>query len=108
MPLTTDFKQTVQRRLKRDAAYRRAMLREAIECFLAGDVQTGKLLLRDFINATVGFGPLGRAMKRSPKSLMRMLGPKGNPQAQNLFDIVRLLQRKEGVRLRVRSVSEAA
>ena len=32
---------------------------------------------------------------------MRMLGPKGNPQARNLFGVIEHLQRAEGVRLRV-------
>ena len=30
-----------------------------------------------------------------------MLGPTGNPQAKNLFEIVSYLQRAEGVRLEV-------
>ena len=84
MALTRDFKETVQARVKRDAAFRKALLREAIESFLSGDVETGKAVLRDFINATVGFTKLGQAMHRSPKSLMRMLGPTGNPHAKNL------------------------
>jgi hypothetical protein len=33
------------------------------------------------------------------KSLMRMLGPKGNPQARNLFDVIARLQRNEGLQL---------
>ena len=79
------------------------MLREGIENFLAGDVETGKIILRDFINATVGFIKLGTATRRPAKSLMRMLGPRGNPQARNLFEIVAYLQRAEGVRFEVRS-----
>jgi len=60
-------------------------------------------VLRDYINATVGFAKLGEVTRRSPKSLMRMFGPSGNPQARNLFEIVAYLQKKEGVRLEVRS-----
>ena len=108
MALTRDFKLTVQARAKRDAAFRKALLREAIDTFLSGDVESGKAVLRDFINATVGFSRLGRTMHRSPKSLMRMLGPAGNPQAKNLFEIVALLQRRERVRLKVQSASTAA
>lgn len=103
MALTRDFKETIRARAQRDANFRRALLREGIERFLAGDVETGKTVLRDYINATVGFEELGAIMDRSPKSLMRMLGPKGNPQARNLFDIVAYLQKKEGVRFEVRS-----
>lgn len=102
MALTRDFKQTIRARARRDAAFRRALLREGVASFLAGDVETGKTVLRDYINATVGFEELGASLRRSPKSLMRMFGPLGNPQARNLFDIVAYLQKKEGVRLEVR------
>jgi DNA-binding phage protein len=107
MPLTRDFKITIQARVKRDPAFRRALLREAIESLLAGDVETGKIVLRDFVNATVGFAKLGKATHHSPKSLMRMLGPKGNPSAKNLFEIVAYLQRQERVRLKVSSSAAA-
>ena len=103
MALTRDFKETIQARVRCDAAFRKALLQEGIESLLAGDVETGKTVLRDYINATVGFEELGAVTHRSPKSLMRMFGPKGNPQARNLFEIVAYLQRKEGVRLEVRS-----
>jgi hypothetical protein len=103
MPLTRDFKETIRARVKRDPSFRKALLREGIENFLSGDVETGKIILRDFINATVGFTKLSNVMHRSAKSLMRMLGPRGNPQARNLFEIVAYLQHAEGVRFEVRS-----
>jgi hypothetical protein len=92
MALTRDFKETIRARVKRDPGFRKALLREGIDNFLSGDVETGKIILRDFINATVGF-----------TKLMRMLGPRGNPQARNLFEIVAYLQQAEGVRFEVRS-----
>ena len=104
MPLTRDFKETIRERARRDAAFREALLREAIDALLAGDVETGKTVPRAYINATVGFDKLASVTKKSPKSLMRMLGPKGNPQARNFFEIVAYLQKKEGVRLQVRSI----
>ena len=103
MALTRDFKETIRASVKRDPGFRKALLREGIENFLSGDVETGKIILRDFINATVGFTKLSGVTRRSPKSLMRMLGPRGNPQARNLFKIVAYLQRAEGVRFEVRS-----
>src|SRR5882724_360083 len=108
MALTRDFKETVQARVKRDPAFRKALLQEAIESFLSGDVETGKSVLRDFINAAVGFSKLGRAMHRSPKSLMRMLGPSGNPSANSLFEMVAYLQGHERVRFKVQSRRRAA
>lgn len=103
MALTRDFKETVQSRVRRDLAFRKALLREGVESLLAGDVETGKTVLRDYINATVGFEELGMVVHRSPKSLMRMFSPKGNPQARNLFEVVAYLQEREGTRLEVRS-----
>jgi hypothetical protein len=59
-------------------------LKEAVDALLSGDMDTGKIVLRDYINATVGFDKLATATKKSSKSLMRMLGPKGNPGSQLL------------------------
>jgi len=102
MALTRDFKETIRARVQRDPGFREALLREGIENFLSGDVETGKIILRDFINATVGFPKLSEITHRSAKSLMRMLGPRGNPQARNLFEIVKYLQEAEGVQFEVR------
>ena len=72
---------------------------------LAGDIDAGKIVLRDYINATVGFDELGEATHKSPKSLMRMFGPGGNPQARNLFEIVAYLQKNEGLRITTRTAA---
>lgn len=101
MPLTRDFKETVQARARRDADFRKALLVEAAECLLADELDTGKSLLRDYINAVEGFGELGRRIHHDPKSLMRMLGPGGNPRASNLLEIIAHLQEREGVHLKV-------
>ena len=77
MALTRDFKETIRARVVRDAKFRRELLREGIESMLAGDIATAKVILRDYINATVGFTDLAEVMRISPKSLMRMLGPLG-------------------------------
>jgi hypothetical protein len=106
MPLTRDFKETIQARAVRDAAFRKHLLQEAVDCMLAGDVDIGKTVLRDYINATIGFDELGAATHKSPKSLMRMLGPSGNPQARNLFEIVAYLQKNEGLRLTTRASTQ--
>ena len=103
MTLTRDFRATVQARAQNDPAFRRALLQEGVECLLGGDVDTGKIVLRDYINATIGFEELGSRTARSAKSLMRMFGPAGNPQARNLFEVIGCLQRHEGVHLEVRA-----
>jgi DNA-binding phage protein len=103
MPLTRDFKETIRARVERDPKFRKALLREGVEAMLAGDVATAKTILRDYINATVGFSDLAAATHIPSKSLMRMLGPAGNPRADNLFEIVSFLQRREGVRFEIKA-----
>ena len=99
MGLTRDFKETVQARVLADPAFREALLREGIKTMLGGDVDTGKAILRDYIKATVGFEKLGAATGAPPKSLIRMFGPRGNPQAKNLFSVIGYLQKRAGVQL---------
>lgn len=65
-------------------------------------------MLRDYINATIGFAALAEATQTPVKSLMRMLGPKGNPTAANLFAVINALQDRTGGHIEVRAVGEAA
>ena len=101
MVVTKSFRETVQARAKRDPEFRCGLLTEAAECFLTGELEEGKALLRDYVNATVGFEELARLTDHTPKSLMRMLSTDGNPQAKNLFGILSQLQTREGVKLTV-------
>jgi DNA-binding phage protein len=82
-------------------------LSDALESLLSGEVTLGKELLRDYINATVGFPKLAAHTKIHAKTLHQMFGPNGNPTANNLFEIVAYLQQAEGVRLEVRSARAA-
>jgi len=101
MALTKDFRETVQARVRKDEKFRRGLLRDAIEALLADEGELGREILRDFINATVGFPELARKTGIHVKTLHQMFGPNGNPTAQNLFNIIACLQEHEGVRLRV-------
>ncbi|HEY6352227.1 MAG TPA: transcriptional regulator [Candidatus Angelobacter sp.] len=103
MALTRDFRETVQARVRRDPAFRKGLLRDALEALLAGEVALGKELLRDYINATVGFPKLAEHTKVHVKTLHQMFGSRGNPTANNLFEIVAYLQKREGVRFQVRT-----
>jgi hypothetical protein len=98
---TKSFKALVQRRAAGDPAFGAALLREGIDTMLAGDVDTGKTILRDYIKATVGFEKLGAATGSPAKSLIRMFGPRGNPQARNLFGVIGYLQRQAGIEFHV-------
>lgn len=101
MALTRDFKEAVLARVQADPKFRDALLKEGIETMLTGDVDTGKAILRDYIKATVGFEQLGVEIGSSPKSLIRMFGPTGNPQSRNLFTVISYLQRHAGLTLHV-------
>lgn len=101
MSLTRSFKATVKARADRDPAFREALLTEAVEQFLAGDLALGKAILRDYINATIGFERLAEEIGTSSKSLMRMLGSAGNPTAGNLFAVLDRVQKTAGLRLSV-------
>ena len=103
MPLTRDFKETIRDRAQRDPKFRKELLREGVEAILSGQMAVGKTILRDYINATVGFTGLADATHIPPKSLMRMFGSAGNPRAQNLFEVVSFLQHHEGVRFHVKA-----
>ena len=108
MPLTRSFSDTIKADLHRSAGFRREFFSGAVECLITGDIDTGKVALREYINGTVGFIPLGKALGKSPKSLMRMLSSEGNPHMRSLIEIVAYIQKAEGMTLAVRSVRKAA
>jgi len=101
MARSKSFKELVQDHVQKDRKFAEALLREGVDAMLSGDVDTGKTILRDYIKATVGFEKLGEATDTPPKSLIRMFGPRGNPQAKNLFSVIGYLQKRAGVRLHV-------
>ena len=103
MALTKSFKDRVQTRAETDLAFRYGLLTESIEAMLSGDIETGKSLLRDYVNATIGFEGLSKLTGKSAKSLMRMVSTSGNPTAKNLFSIISLIQQEEGVQLHIRT-----
>jgi hypothetical protein len=105
MPLSHDFKETIRARAQAEPEFRHALLREAVECIINGDLATGKAVLRDYVNATVGFPNLETRTRIPAKSLMRMLGPKGSPSVVNLSAILSALQQTEGVRFSVHTAA---
>ena len=104
MALTKDFKITVLERAQCDPDFRIGLLEEGIQLLLAGDIATGKALIRDYINASIGFEQLGRLTKHTPKTLMRMFSKNGNPRAKNLFEVIKHLQKKEGVEFQLKTL----
>jgi hypothetical protein len=104
MALTRDFREAVKDRADRDPEFRNGLLTEALDAVVRGELEVAKILLRDYINATMGFEAVGKAVDKSPKSLMRMLGENGNPNAKNLFCVTQYLQGNAGVRFKVVTV----
>jgi DNA-binding phage protein len=101
------LRKAIRARVERDPKFRRELLRAGVEFMLAGHIATAKTILCDYINATVGFTELAEATRIPSKSLMRMLGPTGNPRADNLFEVVSFLQHREGVRFQVKAARDA-
>jgi DNA-binding phage protein len=101
MALTRSYRETLFARLRKDPEFRDGLLREAVDLMLSGEVDVAKTVLRDYINATMGFEKLSAKVKIPSKSLMRMFGPKGNPQAKNLFAVIGALQKEAGVELHI-------
>ena len=101
MVLTRDFKLTIQERVLTDRAFRVGLLTEAAECLLNNEINVAKTLLRDYVNATLGFKKLGALMGKKPQSLMRMLSDNGNPRLGNIADLVSSLRKNEGIKLHV-------
>lgn len=101
MVLTRDFKETIRERAQNDPEFRVGLLTEASECLLNDDIEVAKTLLRDYVNATLGFSELANLTGKQPQSLMRMLSISGNPSMSNISKVIASLHRYEGIELRV-------
>lgn len=100
MALTRDFKATVAARVHNDPAFAQALWDEAITLFVQGEPESAKLILRDLVNATLGFEALAKNMHTPAKSLHRMLSPSGNPTMSKLSAIFAALQHALKVEVR--------
>ncbi len=105
MALTRNFKETVIQRVQDDSTFAQALLDEAATLFLNGEPETARLILRDLVNATIGFEQLAALTSKPSKSLHRMLSPTGNPSMDNLAAIFRAVREKLHVSLQAYSVA---
>jgi DNA-binding phage protein len=105
MSITRDYKETINERIKRDPEFTAAMLDEAITLFLNGEPQVARLVLRDLVNATVGFEELSLEVEKPSKSLHRMLSARGNPTMDNLTKIIGILRKKLALDIEVHTKS---
>jgi DNA-binding phage protein len=107
MGLTQDFRQTIVERVRREPAFARALLDEAATLFLNGEPETARLILRDLVNATVGFEALAAEIAKPAKSLHRMLSKQGNPTMDNLAAILLVVRKRLGVEIQAHTVAAA-
>ena len=107
MPLTRNFKETIVARVQRDPAFAKAMLDEAATLFLNGEPESARLILRELVNATIGFEKLAAATDRPSKSLHRMLSAHGNPSMDNLAAIFDAVRQRLKVGIKVKTVAAA-
>ena len=105
MALTRNFKETVIQRVQSDASFAQALLDEAATLFLNGEPETARLILRDLVNATMGFEQLATLTAKPSKSLNRMLSPNGNPSMDNLAVIFQAVRERLHVSLSAHSVA---
>jgi DNA-binding phage protein len=87
MALTKHFRTTIVDRVARDPEFAKALLDEAATLFLNGEPDAAKAVLRDLVNATVGFEALSLQINKPAKSIHRMLSASGNPTMSNLAAI---------------------
>jgi DNA-binding phage protein len=104
MALTRDFKHTIVERVEREPEFAKSLLDEAAGLFLNGEPDVARLILRDLVNATIGFEQLAVSTQKPSKSLHRMLSPTGNPNMDNLAAIFNALRTTLGLHIEVRGV----
>ncbi len=105
MVLTRDYKELVQERAQKDSEFAKGLLDEAVSLFLNGEPEIARTILRDLVNATVGFEELAKEIEKPSKSVHRMLSARGNPTMDNLTKIIKALRESLKVKIDVQTVS---
>ena len=107
MVLTRHFKETVQARAETDPKFAQALVNEAVTLFLNGEPDTAKLILRDLVNATIGFENLAAEINKNDKSLHRMLSSRGNPTMSSLSAIFAAILKNLHMEVKTKTVRHA-
>lgn len=76
--------------LQNDREFLRAYIADAISSLFKNEHAVACLMLRDIVNATIGFPELAEKLgkKDKGKGLMQMLTKTSNPAVKNLFGII--------------------
>lgn len=99
MALTRSYKHTIAERAQRDPEFAQALF--------DGEPEISRVILRDLVNATVGFEGLAKETAKPSKSLNRMLSASGNPSMDNLAAIFAVIRKALGVNMQVHGVPTA-
>ena len=105
---TTDFYDTIRERSESDADFRISLLENAAESIISGDLEECKAALRLYIKTSIGYKQLADLTGIHPKSLVRMLGPDGNPRSSNLTHLLAKTLQHEGIRFEVKATPQTA
>jgi len=101
MPLSREFKELVVARAAKDSEFRRALITEALNMILRGEIAAGRLMIRDYINATGSMNAIATKLKKQKPAIARMLGPKGNPTLESFIPVVQACAEREHIELSV-------
>jgi len=101
---TKDYKKIIQNRINQDPDFAQHLLDEAISLILNDEPETARLVLRDLVNATIGFEKLSEKTQKNSKSLHRMLSLNGNPSMNNLTHIINVVKQSLNVNYEIHTV----
>ena len=99
--LPCSFRELVQERAANDAKFRTAFLTETIDAMLSGEPEVAKIMLRDYINATITFPGLAEGMKRPAETIQRMFAPKGSLRLGEFSKIMKILQSNANIKIQL-------
>lgn len=99
------FDDIVKESAQQDPVFRALLLPSTIDLFLGGEVPVGKISLRQTIYATIGYEKLGALMGKTPDDIKRMCHPDHDTSVNDLFEIIKHVQKHEGIRLEVKAYS---
>lgn len=97
MPLSREFKELVVARAKNDPDFRKGLIVEAINMILGGEITAGRIMLRDYINATGAMDEICQKVDKHKSAISRMLGPSGNPTLESIVPVIKACADREKI-----------
>ena len=98
MPLSREFKELVVARAEKDPEFRKGLVIEAINMILGGEITAGRIMLRDYINATGAMDDICKQLNKQKPAICRMLGPSGNPTLESIVPVIKACADREKIK----------